>query len=139
MSGWPGLHVRAYRDELGRTTTLTTVPESDPRRMKVLRMERLAPAVLLVLFDGVPAVVHIEEPRQGIQFGVRLEEGNGGQWRAIVPARNVATAGYVNVVGNPVATSDEARQDSGAIPARRTRRDRHDQTAREFAAATGTG
>ena len=41
--------------------------------MKVLRMERLAPAVLLVLFDGVPAVVHIEEPRQGIQFGVRLD------------------------------------------------------------------
>jgi hypothetical protein len=40
--------------------------------MKVLRMERLAPAVLLVLFDGVPAVVHVEEPRQGIQFGVRL-------------------------------------------------------------------
>ena len=36
-------------------------------------MERLAPAVLLVLFDGVPAVVHIEEPRQGIQFGVRLD------------------------------------------------------------------
>ena len=35
-------------------------------------MERLAPAVLLVLFDGIPAVVHIEEPRQGIQFGVRL-------------------------------------------------------------------
>ena len=36
-------------------------------------MERLAPAVLLVLFDGVPAVVHIEEPRQGIQFGVRCD------------------------------------------------------------------
>jgi hypothetical protein len=36
-------------------------------------MERLAPAVLLVLFDGVPAVVHIEEPRQGIQFGARLD------------------------------------------------------------------
>ena len=36
-------------------------------------MERLAPAVLLVLFDGVPAVVHVEEPRQGIQFGVRLD------------------------------------------------------------------
>ena len=52
---------------------LTTAAESDPSRMKVLRMERLAPAVLLVLFDGVPAVVHIEEPRQGIQFGVRID------------------------------------------------------------------
>ena len=28
---------------------------------------------LPVLFDGVPAVVHIEEPRQGIQFGARLD------------------------------------------------------------------
>ena len=42
-------------------------------------MERLAPAVLLVLFDGVPAVVHIEEPRQGIQFGVRLDAGRRAQ------------------------------------------------------------
>ena len=49
------------------------IPESHPERLKLLRLERLAPAVLLVLFDGVPAVVHIEEPRQGVQFGVRLE------------------------------------------------------------------
>ena len=41
--------------------------------MKLLRLERLAPAVLLALFDGVPQIVHIEEPRQGIQFGIRLD------------------------------------------------------------------
>ena len=43
-----------------------TIPEMDtsPDRVRLLRMERLAPAVLLVLFDGVPAVVHIEEPRR---------------------------------------------------------------------------
>ena len=29
-------------------------------------IKRLAPAVLLVIFDGVPAVVHVEEPRQGM-------------------------------------------------------------------------
>ena len=88
VSGWPGLHVRAYRDELGQADD-ATIPESDPGRLKVLRMERLAPAVLLVLFDGVPAVVHIEEPRQGIQFGVRLLprrraqrlQGRGGRAR----------------------------------------------------------
>jgi hypothetical protein len=75
VSGWPGLHVRAYREELGQPDD-AAIPESDPRRIKLLRMERLAPAVLLVLFDGIPAVVHIEEPRQGIQFGVRLVPTN---------------------------------------------------------------
>ena len=80
VSGWPGLHVRGYGldnlaanppikdDEVGEEH------DTSLRRLRLLRMERLAPAVLLVLFDGVPSVVHIEEPRVGIQFGVE-EEG----------------------------------------------------------------
>ena len=73
VSGWPAMHVRAYS-----TDTLPddeTVPDMDtnPDRIRLLRMERLAPAVLFVLFDGVPQVVHLEEPRSGIQFGVRLD------------------------------------------------------------------
>jgi hypothetical protein len=98
VSGWPGLHVRAYDRELGQADD-AAIPESDPRRMKVLRMERLAPAVLLVLFDGIPAVVHIEEPRQGIQFGVRLV-GSGGDtpntFQANIKARNAHTSNDVN-------------------------------------------
>lgn len=90
VSGWPGLHVRAYA-----TDTLPddrTIPDMDtsPDRVRLLRMERLAPAVLLVLFDGVPAVVHIEEPRSGIQFGVRLAEGaDPTKQTAVVPLRDV--------------------------------------------------
>jgi len=76
VSGWPNLHVRAYSRDVLPDDALSTVAESDPSRMKVLRMERLAPAVLLVLFDGMPSVVHIEEPRQGIQFGVRTDQDN---------------------------------------------------------------
>ncbi len=76
VSGWPNLHVRAYSEDVVGDDELTTVAESHESRLKVLRMERLAPAVLLVLFDGVPAVVHIEEPRQGIQFGVRYDESS---------------------------------------------------------------
>ena len=93
VSGWPGLHVRAYDRELGVADD-AVIPESDPRRLKILRMERLSPAVMLVLFDGVPAVVHIEEPRQGIQFGVRLESvgGDANNLRAFVVARNGNTA-----------------------------------------------
>jgi hypothetical protein len=89
VSGWPNLHVRAYSLDVLPDDVLSTVAESDPNRMKVLRMERLAPAVLMVLFDGVPAVVHIEEPRQGIQFGARLDpEDPPDQRRAKVRVRD---------------------------------------------------
>jgi hypothetical protein len=90
VSGWPNLHVRAYSVDKLEDDELTNLAESAPERMKVLRMERLAPAVLLVIFDGVPAVVHIEEPRQGIQFGVRLdpEDPVAGSHRAKVKIRD---------------------------------------------------
>ncbi len=91
VSGWPGLQVRAYRREIGNDEDI--IPESNPDRIKLLRLERLAPAVLLALFDGVPAVVHIEEPRQGVQFGVKLEaQGDGNSFKASVRARDVRTA-----------------------------------------------
>jgi hypothetical protein len=90
VSGWPGLHVRAYsKDTLPDDRT---IPEMDtsPDRVRLLRMERLAPAVLLVLFDGVPQVVHIEEPRCGIQFGIRLDAvTDPTQQKAVLTARNV--------------------------------------------------
>jgi hypothetical protein len=72
VSGWPGMHVRAYDRELAEGDN-AIIPESDARRLRLLRLERLAPAVLLALFDGVPQIVHIEEPRRGIQFGIRLD------------------------------------------------------------------
>jgi hypothetical protein len=99
VAGWPGLHVRAYKDEPG-ASDLEIHPESHPSRIKLLRLERLAPAVLLALFDGVPQVLHIEEPRQGVQFGVKLEAMGGGRMRATVPARNVKSAKYVNNAGD---------------------------------------
>ena len=90
VSGWPGLHVRAYRRDVIGDDEM--VDEGHPDRLKLLRLERLAPAVLLALFDGVPAVVHIEEPRQGVQFGVRLDEaGSPNTFRAFVPARSATT------------------------------------------------
>ena len=91
VSGWPGMHVRAYRKEVGKDNEI--IPESSPDRIKVLRMERLAPAVMLVLFDGVPAVIHLEEPRCGVQFGVRLEtSGGANQFSAFVVARDAKTS-----------------------------------------------
>ena len=68
VSGWPGLHVRAFKVEPNQGNN-ARYKEDDPNRMRLLRLERLAPAVLLCLFDGIPKLVHIEEPRQGVQFG----------------------------------------------------------------------
>lgn len=101
VSGWPNLHVRAYSRDSLPDQEISTVAESHPDRMKVLRMERLAPAVLLVLFDGVPAVVHVEEPRQGIQFGARLDpEDPPANRRAKVRVRDCNN-------GNGVAPLDD--------------------------------
>jgi hypothetical protein len=93
VSGWPGLHVRAYREELDEGDD-AQIPESDPRRVRMIRLERLAPAVLLGLFDGVPKIVHIEEPRQGIQFGVELKavQGQPGIYESMLRLRDVQTA-----------------------------------------------
>jgi hypothetical protein len=96
VSGWPNLHVRAYARDVVADDALTTAAESDPSRLKLLRMERLAPAVLLVLFDGVPAVVHVEEPRQGIQFGVRFDPA------APPAARTAKVKVRDNLSGDPV-------------------------------------
>jgi hypothetical protein len=68
VSGWPGMHIRAYQVEIPDDG-----PDDDANRLHLMRLERLAPSVLLALFDGVPAVVHVEEPRSGLQFGFYLK------------------------------------------------------------------
>jgi hypothetical protein len=90
VSGWPNLHVRAYADESLADDELTTVAEDHESRLKILRLERLAPAVLLALIDGVPELIHIEEPRQGIQFGVRYRADSPPEARkAYLPLRDI--------------------------------------------------
>ncbi|HEX8693638.1 MAG TPA: hypothetical protein VF746_14540 [Longimicrobium sp.] len=98
VSGWPALHVRAYRDEVGPDDA--KVPENG---LRLLSLKRLAPAVLFCLFDGIPAVVHVEEPRQGIQFGVDLTVGATGTSGATVPLRDVTTATRLDAMQPPPA------------------------------------
>jgi len=109
VAGWPGLHVRGYRAEPGDSDE-EIHPESHPDRLKLLRLERLAPAVLLALFDGLPEVIHLEEPRQGLQFGVRFDQQNGNHWKAYVPARDVQTGQYVDENGTPAKESGDAEK-----------------------------
>lgn len=98
VAGWPGLHVRAYSADVWGDEA--KIPETDPRRTRLLRLERLAPAVLLCLFDGVPELVHIEEPRQGVQFGVTAPPGDDGVRRAEIELRDATTA---ERLGTPAA------------------------------------
>jgi len=96
VSGWPGIHVRGYAvDNLRLGTPINDDKVGDAQdvpmqKLNLLRLERLAPAVLLALFDGVPQVVHIEEPRAGIQFGVDEVDANGST-KAQVVLRNATT------------------------------------------------
>lgn len=93
VSGWPALHVRAFSVDPDEPDD-APIKENDPRRMRILRLERLAPAVLLCLFDGIPRTVHLEEPRQGIQFGFDAA-GQGEQLRATLRPRNATTFDYL--------------------------------------------
>jgi hypothetical protein len=113
VAGWPGMHVRAYAsDPVPGGDDEALVAEDNPRRLRLLRLERLAPAVLLAMFDGVPEVLHLEEPRQGLQFGVRVSSlpGPGKRTGASIPLRDRSTGGYVNVRGRPAGNSQQARQ-----------------------------
>jgi hypothetical protein len=73
VSDYPGFSIRAF-------TTTAIAPDADPATVPadqvvpILRMEQLAPSVLIVLFAGTPALVWIEEPHHGVQLGV--DEGD---------------------------------------------------------------
>ncbi len=55
LSGWPGLTVDARQNG---------------QALKILRMDHLAPDVLLCLFLDVPDTLALIEPQQGLRFGV---------------------------------------------------------------------
>jgi hypothetical protein len=67
VSGWPGLEIKAYRmmDRL-----LEPGEEAlQDHKLTLLRMDRLAPDVMLCIFNDIPTVVDVEQPREGLQFG----------------------------------------------------------------------
>jgi len=106
VSGWPGFHVRAFDADLPTGQDSARFSDDHPNLIRLLRLERLAPAVLLCLFDGVPKVVHIEEPRQGIQFGF-LSTDSGNQRRATLRPRNKETFDYLS--GNENDASEDVQ------------------------------
>jgi hypothetical protein len=74
VSGWPHMDVRAYSKiipEMHATRAFDPGgPKIKPLQLRTLRLERLSPGVMVALFQGEPALVVLEEPHHGIQFGV---------------------------------------------------------------------
>lgn len=62
VSGYPGMEVRGYADKEGT------------KLLDILRLERLSPDILLCLFAGKPADVALQQPPEGLHFGVRKDE-----------------------------------------------------------------
>jgi hypothetical protein len=103
VSGWPHMEIRAYKDII-KVGTNASSPEAQAAQLKTLRMERLAPAVILALFDGVPKLVHIEEPHHGVQFGIQQIAGGPE-----IPLRTD--------VGKQIAKNDdETKNEAETIP-----------------------
>lgn len=130
VSGWPALHVRAFSVEPDAADD-ARFQEDDPRRMRLLRLERLAPAVLFCLFDGIPKLVHLEEPRQGVQFGFE-RGGTATEMRATLRPRNATTFEYLTgAAGAPVDVHFRSTGAPGVVDIQRLERD--------LAARPGTG
>ena len=99
MNGWPGIHVNAYRNKVP-----DNAEQGAGNPLHVMRLETLAPTVLLAIFDGVPEIVHVDEPRHGVQFGVDETGGSGpGNWSYTLTVRpNAAATGDLTEGPAPV-------------------------------------
>ncbi len=95
VSGWPAVHVRAFSGDPAAGSRRDDEQPPDDMEVRLLRLERLAPAVLFCLFDGIPQTVHLEEPRQGVQFGFDMTNQPTGTTKAQLRPRNATTFDYI--------------------------------------------
>ncbi len=80
VTRWPGMELRAWASADPQSVPPgadpSTVEAADPGLVvRILRLERLNPALLLALFDGQPQMLWLEEPHHAVQFGVEQEGG----------------------------------------------------------------
>lgn len=108
VSGWPHMDVRAYDTRIPEPFD-TSAPQSLAHQLTSLRIERLAPAVILALFQGVPELVILEEPHHGVQFGLRRK---GALMR--LPLRG-ATGQLLLQAGRAITTGVPMRGSNGSV------------------------
>jgi len=78
VAGWPGLEVKAFSD-----------PNATREIKPLLRIDRPSPDVLLVLISGVPALIRISEPPEGLRFGVVVNPAQEPTSRYLVAQRGL--------------------------------------------------
>lgn len=107
VSGWPGLEVTGY-DEAGGGSggTGAVVP--------LLRLERLAPDLMLCLFDRVPDLIVVNEPREGLHFGMTDDRVTT---RDLSDPHGTSETGRVDVQWRPHRSGLVGRVDLGATAA----------------------
>jgi hypothetical protein len=64
---WPDMEVRAFDVPVADDAPAATLAQ---HALRVLRLERVAPSVLLALFEGVPGLVWLEEPLHAVPVAV---------------------------------------------------------------------
>jgi hypothetical protein len=77
VAGWPGLQAFGYSD----------VAATQP--LQIVRMELVAPSLLLCLFAGVLARVDLQEPSEALHFGL---DGSSGAWEKNLRYANGTTS-----------------------------------------------
>ncbi|MEV6415813.1 hypothetical protein [Kribbella sp. NPDC051718] len=84
---WPHMDVRGYDVTIAEPFE-TSSANAGGHQLKLLRLELLAPSLMIALFETEPKMVILEEPHHGVQFGVRhvgsqlkvpLRDGHGQQ------------------------------------------------------------
>lgn len=69
IAGWPALLVDGYRQKASSNS-----PIADSEHCKLLRMERLSPQVLIVLFKGNVQTVDIHQKSEAMHHGFNVDE-----------------------------------------------------------------
>jgi hypothetical protein len=94
VSGWPHMDVRAFDKVLPVPVDMN---DARTHQLRTLRLERLAPSVLLALFEGIPKLVWCEEPHHGVMFGVHEVDGKFSIFRRDAQANKILGSQDISV------------------------------------------
>ena len=123
VSGWPHLQIQAFHGANLPDPASGHAPNAGQRadRAQITRMTRLAPSIMLVMFDRVPDWIEVEEPREGLHNGT--ESNNQVFLRSMTdedPGQEIGSDAYVTAQIDPDSRILDVAQlvaDIGAAPA----------------------
>jgi len=88
ISGWPGLEIAAYENYTVQQNPEKLIPAD---KIENLRLERLAPDVMLCLYAKMPKLVQLNEPKEGLCFGARSNGKVVPRWLGYHPNQPAGT------------------------------------------------